>query len=84
VTIDRLPGPGGPDWELVANDVLLGRVMLHVQYHDDEDAASRYEPGLLREARRQGWFAERHDTLTLLWRDGHDERFGQRTRDCIV
>jgi hypothetical protein len=85
VTVDRLPGGGGaPDWELVANDILLGRVMLYVQYHDGEDEARRYEPGLRREARRQGWFAEREDALTLLWREGHGKRVGRRARECIV
>jgi hypothetical protein len=82
VTIDRLPGE--PRWELVANDLLQNRVMLYVQYHDDEDAAKRYEPGVRREARRHGWVAERHGTLTFLWRDGHEGRIGRQTRGCVL
>ena len=82
VTVDRLPG--APRSELVANDILLGRVMLYVQYHGDEDGARRYERGLRREARRHDWVAERDGTLTLLWRDGHGSHAGRRARDCVL
>jgi hypothetical protein len=85
VTIDRLPGGGGaPERELVANDILLGRVMLYVQYHDHEDGAERYERTLRREARRHDWRAERHGTLTLLWRAGQESRAGRRARGCVL
>jgi hypothetical protein len=83
VTIQRLPG-AGPDRELIANDLLLNRVMLYVQYHDGEDGAERYERSLRREARRHGWVAEREGALTLLWRDGHGRPPGRRARDCVL
>jgi hypothetical protein len=82
VSIDRLPGP--PRSELVANDLLLGRVMLYVQYHEDEEGARRYERGLRREARRHDWVAEREGALTLLWRDGHGSRPGRRAKECVL
>jgi hypothetical protein len=84
VTVDRLPDRGGPAFELVANDIRLGRVTLYVQYHDDEDAAERYERGMRREARRHDWYAEREGTLTLLWRGGQEGRAGRRARACVV
>jgi hypothetical protein len=83
VTIQRLPWEG-PDIELIANDILLGRVMLYVQYHDDEVGARRYERDLRREARAHDWVAERDGTLTLLWRDGHGSRAGRRARNCVL
>ena len=73
-----------PDAELIANDVLRGRVMVFAAYYDDEDRAERYEPGLCRNARGYDGFVERHGMLTLLWVRGHEGRFAERTRDCLL
>jgi hypothetical protein len=66
-----------PDAELIANDVLRGRVMLFAGYYDDEDTAERYEPALRRNARSFDGAVERHGTLTLLW--VRDDESGSRS-----
>jgi hypothetical protein len=73
-----------PDEELIANDVLKGRVMLFAGYYDDEDRAERYEPALRRNARSFDGAVERHGTLTLLWVRGAESRFAERVRDCLL
>ena len=73
-----------PDEELIANDVLKGRVMLFAGYYDDEDRAERYEPALRRNARRFDGTVERHGTLTLLWVRGDEGRLAERARDCLL
>ena len=73
-----------PDEELIANDVLKGRVMVLAAYYDDEDRAERYEPALRRNARSFDGAVERHGTLTLLWVRGAESRFAERVRDCLL
>jgi hypothetical protein len=73
-----------PDAELIANDVLRGRVMVLAAYYDDEDRAERYEPALRRNARSFDGAVERHGTLTLLWVRGDESRFAERVRDCLL
>jgi hypothetical protein len=73
-----------PDAELIANDVLRGRVMLFAGYYDDEDRAERYEPAVRRNARSFDGAVERHGMLTLLWVRGHESRFAERARACLL
>jgi hypothetical protein len=73
-----------PDAELIANDVLKGRVMLFAGYYDDEDRAERYEPALRRNARRFDGAVERHGALTLLWVRGDERRLAERVRGCLL
>jgi hypothetical protein len=73
-----------PDEELIANDILRGRVMVLAAYYDDEDRAERYEPALRRNARTFDGSVERHGTLTLLWVRGHEGRLAEPTRDCLL
>jgi hypothetical protein len=83
--IEPLPGDrDAPDAQLIANDVLKGRVMVMAGYYDDEDRAERYEPSLRRNARSFDGAVERHGTLTLLWVRGDDSPFGERARDCLL
>jgi hypothetical protein len=73
-----------PDEELIANDILRGRVMILAAYYDDEDRAERYEPALRRNARSYDGVLERHGTLTLLWVRGNESPVAERTRDCLL
>jgi hypothetical protein len=73
-----------PDAELIANDVLKGRVMVLAAYYDDEDRAERYEPAVRRNARSFDGAVERHGTLTLLWVRGDESPLAERTRDCLL
>jgi hypothetical protein len=73
-----------PDEELIANDILKGRVMVLAAYYDDEDRAERYEPALRRNARTFDGSVERYGTLTLLWVRGHEGRLAEPTRDCLL
>jgi hypothetical protein len=73
-----------PDAELIAGDVLRGRVTVFAGYYDDEDRAERYEPALRRNARSFDGTVERHGTLTLLWVRGNETRFAERVRDCVL
>ena len=73
-----------PDAELIANDVLKGRVMLFAGYYDDKDRAERYEPALRRNARSFDGTVERHGMLTLLWVRGDESRLAERARDCLL
>lgn len=73
-----------PDAELIANDVLKGRVMLFAGYYDDEDRAERYEPALRRNARSFDGAVERHGRLTLLWVRGEAHRLAEQVRDCLL
>jgi hypothetical protein len=49
-----------------------------------EDRAARYEPALRRNARSFDGAVERYGTLTLLWVRGHERRFADRTRACVL
>jgi hypothetical protein len=73
-----------PDKELIANDVLKGRLMVSAAYYDDEDRAERYEPALRRNARSFDGSVERHGALTLLWVRGDESRLAERVRDCLL
>lgn len=73
-----------PDAELIANDVLKGRVTVLAAYYDDEDRAERYEPALRRNTRSFNGAVERHGTLTLLWVRGDESPLAERTRDCLL
>jgi hypothetical protein len=73
-----------PDEELIANDVLQGRVMVFAAYYDDEGRSERYEPAVRRNARSLDGVVERHGTLTLLWVRGAESRLAERARDCLL
>jgi hypothetical protein len=58
--------------------------MLSALYDADEDAAERIEPAQRRDARSQDGRVERHGTVTIVWRYGHEGRFAERARGCIL
>lgn len=80
----RADDADAPDVELIAGDVLRGRVTVLAAYYDDEDRAERYEPSLRRNVRSYDGVVERHGTLTLLWVRGSEGPFAERTRDCLL
>ncbi len=73
-----------PDAELIAGDVLRGRVTVFAGYYDDEERAERYEPALRRNARSFDGAVERHGGLTLLWVRGDEGPLAERVRDCLL